>query len=192
MTKVVLLCAIAIVFLSCGVAWAEQAAEAETSGSGLFSGTLGDSLWTVIAFVALLLVLGKVAWRPLLEALNARQSHIEEQLKSAEDMRQRAEQMLDDYKQQGLSTLRQAVEQAQRHQQEVAEKTRQEVLAIRHRAQEEIESARAAAMQELWKQAGDIALRVGSEVLGRTLTGPDNQHLVDEAVTRIRQNGGSP
>jgi F-type H+-transporting ATPase subunit b len=181
------------VFLSCGVAWAEQAAgaEAETSGSGLFSGTLGDSLWTVISFVALLLVLGKVAWKPLLEALNARQSHIEEQLKSAEDMRRRAEQMLDDYKQQGLSTLRQAVEQAQRHQQDVAEKTRQEVLAIRHRAQEEIESARAAAMQELWKQASNIALRVGSEVLGRTLTGPDNQHLVDEAVTRIRQSGGS-
>jgi F-type H+-transporting ATPase subunit b len=180
------------VFLSCGVAWAEQAGvEAGTSGSGLFSGTLGDSLWTVIAFMALLLVLGKVAWKPLLEALNARQSHIEEQLKSAEDMRRRAEQMLDDYKQQGLSTLRQAVEQAQRHQQEVAEKTRQEVLAIRHRAQEEIESARAAAMQELWKHAGDIALRVGSEVLGRTLTGPDNQHLVDEAVTRIRQSGGS-
>jgi len=192
MAKLVLLCAIAIVFLSCGVTWAEQAAGAEAEGSGLFSGTLGDSLWTVIAFVTLLLVLGKVAWKPLLDALNARQSHIEEQLKSAEDMRRRAEQMLDDYKQQGLNTLRQAVEQAQRHQQEVAEKTRQEVLAIRHRAQEEIESARAAAMQELWKQAGDIALRVGGEVLGRTLTGQDNQHLVDEAVTRIRQSGGSP
>ena len=191
MAKVVLLCAIAIVLLSCGVTWAEQAAEAKAEGSGLFSGTLGDSLWTVIAFVALLLVLSKVAWRPLLEALNARQSHIEEQLKSAEDMRRRAEQMLDDYKQQGLNTLRQAVEQAQRHQQDVAEKTRQEVLAIRHRAQEEIESARAAAMQELWKQAGDIALRVGSEVLGRTLTMQDNEHLVDEAVTRIRQSGGS-
>ncbi len=191
MAKVVLLCAIAIVLLSCGVTWAKQAAEAEAEGSGLFSGTLGDSLWTVIAFVALLLVLGKVAWKPLLDALNARQSHIEEQLKSAEDMRRRAEQMLDDYKQQGMNTLRQAVEQAQRHQQEVAERTRQEVLAIRHRAQEEIESARAAAMQELWRQAGDIALRVGSEVLGRTLTMQDNEHLVDEAVTRIRQTGGS-
>jgi len=194
MAKVVLFCAVAIVFLSCGTVWAEQAAaaEAETSRSGLFSGSFGDSLWTVIAFVALLLVLGKVAWRPLLDALNARQSHIEQQLKSAEDMRQRAEQMLDDYKQQGVATLRQAVEQAQRHQQEVAEKTRQEVLAIRHRAQEEIESSRAAAMEELWKQAGEIALRVGSEVLGRTLTEPDNQNLVDEAVTRIRQSGGSP
>jgi F0F1-type ATP synthase membrane subunit b/b' len=47
-------------------------------------------------------------------------------------------------------------------------------------------------MEELWKQAGEIALRVGSEVLGRTLTEPDNQNLVDEAVTRIRQSGGSP
>ena len=40
---------------------------------------------------------------------------------------------------------------------------------MRRRAQEEIESARAAAMEELWKQAGEIVLRVGSEVLGRDL-----------------------
>ncbi len=99
--------------------------------------------------------------------------------------------MLDDYKQQGLGIIRQAAEQAQRHQQEMAEKTRQEVLAIRHRAQEEIESARAAAVEDLWKQAGDIVLRVGSEVLGRTLTGTDNQQLANEAVEKVRQTGGS-
>jgi len=75
MAKVVLLCAIAIVLLSCGVTWAEHGtAEAEGSEPGLFSGTVADSAWTVIAFVALLLVLSKVAWKPLLEALNARRA----------------------------------------------------------------------------------------------------------------------
>jgi F-type H+-transporting ATPase subunit b len=192
MAKFLLACAIVIVVLPCGLAWAAEAAgaEAETSG-GLFSGTFGDALWTVIAFVALLAVLGKVAWRPLLNGLNARQSHIEQQLKSAEDSRQRAEHMLEDYKQQGLTVLREATEQAQRHQQDVAEKTRQEVTAIRRRAQEEIESARSEAEAELWRQAGEIALRVGSEVLGRALSEQDNQRLMDEAINRIRQSGGA-
>jgi F-type H+-transporting ATPase subunit b len=191
-----LFCAIVLIVLPCcGIALAshgaEPQAEAEGGGAGLFSGTLGDSLWTVVAFVVLVVVLSKVAWKPLLNALIARQSHIEHQLRTAEDSRLRAEKMLEDYKQQGLGVIRQAAEQAQRHQQEMAEKTRQEVLAIRRRAQEEIESARLAAMEDLWKQAGDIVLRVGSEVLGRTLTGKDNEHLVNEAVNKIRQAGGS-
>jgi len=183
--------AIAVALLSCASVWAGQAAEAGPARPSLFSGTFADSLWTVVAFVTLALVLAKVAWKPLLNALIARQSHIEHQLRTAEDSRLRAEKMLEDYKQQGLSVIRQAAEQAQRHQQEMAEKTRQEVLAIRRRAQEEIESARLSAMEDLWKEAGDIVLKVGSEVLGRTLTGKDNEHLVNEAVNKIRQAGGS-
>jgi F-type H+-transporting ATPase subunit b len=198
MAKYALLCCavVLIVLPCCGIALAGHGAEPErpaaaSEGGGLFNGTLGDSLWTVLAFVTLLIVLTKMAWKPLLNALIARQTHIEHQLRTAEDSRLRAEKMLEDYKQQGLSVIRQAAEQAQRHQQEMAEKTRQEVLAIRRRAQEEIESARAEAMEDLWKQAGDIVLRVGSEVLGRTLTGQDNQHLADEAVNKVRQAGGT-
>jgi len=183
-----------VAMLACGIASVVQGAETEAEGAGpsLFTGTFADSLWTVLAFVVLLLVLGKFAWKPLLNALIARQSHIEHQLQSAEESRQRAEKMLEDYKQQGMGILRQATEEAQRHQQEVAEKTRQEALAIRRRAQEEIESSRAAAVEELWKQTAEIIERVGSEVLERALTEQDDQRLINEAVTKIRQVGGAP
>jgi len=181
--------ALLVVILSCGVALAEEAGGAEEA-PGLFSGTIGDALWTVVSFAALLVVLTRVAWRPLLNSLNARQSRIEQQLKSAEEARQRADHMLDDYKQQGLTLVREATEEAQRQQQQAAEKARQEAMAIRRRTQEEIESTQAAAVEELWRQTGDIVLRVGSEVLERTLTPEDNQRLIDEAVARIRQSGG--
>ncbi len=182
--------AVAIALLWCGVLWAEEAAGGEGSGGSLFSGTFADSLWTVVAFVALALVLGKVAWRPLLAALEARQNHIENQLRSAEDSRQRAEKMLEDYRQQGQTMVRQATEEAQRHRQQTLEQTREEILALRRRSHEEIESAQAAAMEELWKQTSDIILRVGSEVLGRTLSPKDNQRLIDEAVTQVKRGGG--
>jgi F-type H+-transporting ATPase subunit b len=167
-----------------------HAAATEEAGPSLFSGSFADSLWTVVAFVVLALVLGRVAWRPLLLALDARQNHIVEQLKAAEDSRQRAEHMLADYKQQGQNTVRKAAEEAQRHHQQMLEQTREEVLALRRRAHEEIESARATALEELWKQTGEIVLRVGSEVLGRTVSAQDNQRLIEEAVARIKQDGG--
>lgn len=189
MAKIVLLCAVAVVLLSCGVLCAEDGTEA-SSKSTPFSGTIADSAWTVAAFAALVLVLTKVAWKPLLTGLKARQGHIEQQIKSAEDSRQRAEKMLEDYRQQGQTTVRQATEEAQRHRQQTLEQAREEVLALRRRAHEEVESARAAALEDLWKQTGEIVLRVGSEVLGRTLTPQDNQRLIDEAVTQVKQSGG--
>jgi F-type H+-transporting ATPase subunit b len=190
MSKITRYGAVAITVLLCSTLWAEQAAESEGSGGSLFSGTLGDSLWTVAAFLVLATVLTKFAWKPLLAALEARQSHIEQQIRSAEDSRQKAEKMLEDYRQQGQTMVRQATEEAQRHRQQTLEQAREEVLALRRRAHDEVESAQAAAMEELWKQTGEIVLRVGSEVLGRTLTAQDNQHLIDEAVAQIKQSGG--
>jgi F-type H+-transporting ATPase subunit b len=168
---------------------AAVAAEGEGQGN-LFSGSFADSLWTVVAFVTLALVLTKVAWKPMLQALDARQNHIAQQLKTAEDSRQKAERMLDDYKRQGQNTIQQAAQEAQRHHQQTVEQTRDEVLAMRRRAQEEIESARAIALEELWRQTGDIVLRVGTEVLGRVVSPQDNQRLIEEAVARIKQEGG--
>jgi F-type H+-transporting ATPase subunit b len=196
MAKIALLCAIAVALLLwCLPLHAEEAshdaAAHEAQGGGnLFSGSFADSLWTVVAFVTLALVLTKVAWKPMLQALDARQNHIAQQIKTAEDSRQKAERMLDDYKRQGQNTIQQAAQEAQRHHQQTIEQTREEVLAMRRRAHEEIESARAIAVEELWKQTGEIVLRVGTEVLGRVVSPQDNQRLIDEAVTRIKHNGG--
>ncbi len=198
MAKIALLGALALALLVwCGPLRAEGASPGAaahgTEGEArphLFSGSIADSLWTVVAFVTLVLVLGTVAWKPLLGALDARQSHITQQLKSAEDSRQKAEHMLEDYKQQGQHLVRKATEEAQRHHQQTLEQTREEVLALRRRAHEEIESAQASAMEELWRQTGEIVLRVGSEVLGRTVSPQDNQRLIEEAVARVKSGGG--
>ncbi len=198
MVKTALFCAIAIgLLLWCLPLKAAEAPHgaaattAEGEGQGnLFSGSFADSLWTVVAFVTLAVVLTKVAWKPMLQALDARQNHISQQIKTAEDSRQKAERMLDDYKRQGQNTIQQAAQEAQRHHQQTVEQTREEVLAMRRRAQEEIESARATAMEELWRQTGDIVLRVGTEVLGRVVSPQDNQRLIEEAVARIKQDGG--
>src|SRR5512133_3657173 len=99
-------------------------------------------------------------------------------------------EMRDEYKQQGLAVVRQAAEQAQRQQQEAIEKAREESLAIRRRAHEEIESARTTAMADLWEHTGDIVLQVGAAVLGRAVTEKDNQRLIDEAIARVKRDGG--
>ena len=181
---------LAIILITVFLCTTVFASEGEQSGGGeqnIFNGTFADSLWTVVAFLLLLAVLTKFAWKPLLNGLKTREQHIQHQIESAEDARKKAEKLLDDSKQQGLAMVQQAIERAQQQEQEIVEKTRQEILEVKRRAQEDIEHARVAASEQLWEQAGDIMLTLGGEVLGRTITPEDNQRLVRDAIAKIRQ-----
>jgi F-type H+-transporting ATPase subunit b len=154
---------------------------------GLFSGELGESIWTVIAFVALLLVLGKFAWRPLLASLKAREDHIQGQIDAATGARQKAEQALNDSKQQGMEIIQQAREDAVKRQTQIVEQTQKELNQLKEDAHGDIEHARRAAMEHLWQQSGTMVQAIAQEVLGRTVTDQDNHRLILEAVNQIRK-----
>ncbi len=179
-------CSILLSGLLCNMARAAEAAHDATEPS-LFSGTFADSLWTVIAFVMLMLALGKLAWRPLLETLTARETLIENQIKTAQAAREQAETLLSDYEQQGSDLLKKAADQAHREQQRMVQQTQQEIKALRKQAMEDIDNARQAAQEQLWHQAGDMVLTLGSQVLGHSVTDSDNRRLIDEAIAKIKE-----
>jgi F-type H+-transporting ATPase subunit b len=153
----------------------------------VFSGTFADALWTVIAFVALLVVLRKFAWKPMLEKLNEREQHIQQQIDAANDARRQAEKLLDEYKLQGTKIIQDATDYAQQRQEELLERARQEVLATKRKAQDDIEYARVAALDKLWADATDIVSALSQEVLGRTVTTEDNSRLTQDAIQQIKQ-----
>ncbi len=164
------------------------AAEAKEAGEqGLFSGTFADALWTVLAFVLLLIVLSRLAWRPVLERLKARELYIQQQIDAANSARQQAINLLTDYKQQGMEIVKLAGDEAEDRQKEILENARQEVLAIRQKAREDIEITRSAALEQFWNEAGSIVLELSREVLNRQVTHQDDSLLIQDAVEQIRR-----
>jgi F-type H+-transporting ATPase subunit b len=181
--------AISVLLVVCSVvrASSEEAAGGSGAESNIFNGSWADALWTVIAFGALMVVLGKFAWKPLLSALKEREDHIHKQITDAETTRRSAEKMLDDHKQQGHDLLNRVTEQAQKMERDIIEKAKGEATIMKQKAQSDIEHARTAAAQQLWEQAGDMVLSVSTEVLGRTVSAADNQRLMNETIERLRQ-----
>ena len=59
----------------------------------------GLIIWTVITFIFLLIVLRKVAWGPILAALEQREHTIRTSLEEAQRARQEAEQLLAQHQQ---------------------------------------------------------------------------------------------
>lgn len=185
--------AVFVILAACSSLALASEAAAQPGGHGegaepdLFNGSWADSLWTVVAFGLLVAVLAKFAWRPLLAAVKERETHIETQIKEAEETRRNAERLLDAHKKQAQEILERATEQAVKTEKDIVEKAREEATLMKQKAQGDIEHARSAAAQQLWEQAGEMVLAVGTEVLGRTVTAQDNGRLIDEAVQKLRQ-----
>jgi F-type H+-transporting ATPase subunit b len=153
----------------------------------LFSGEWGEAVWTVAAFLLLLAVLGRFAWKPLLAQLKAREEHIQHQIDAANTARQQAERLLDQYKAQGLDIVQKAYDEAQRRQAEMLERAQKELALLKRDAEGDIEHARQAALESLWQQAGDMVRMVTQEVLGRAVQAEDQQRLLREAIDKVRQ-----
>jgi F-type H+-transporting ATPase subunit b len=168
----------------------EGAAPAEEQG--IFSGTFADSLWTLIAFALLLVVLTSVAWKPLVNQLQARQDYIKQQIDAADASRKNAEALLDQYKQQGIEIVNKLTAQAQLLEKEMVGKASTEIAQMKRRAQSDIEYARISASQQMWQEAEDMLLALSGEIVGRAITHEDNLRLLYESIEKLKreQTGG--
>ncbi|MBN1123521.1 MAG: F0F1 ATP synthase subunit B [Sedimentisphaerales bacterium] len=164
----------------------------EGQQNNIFIGDFWEAIWTLVAFVLLLVVLWRFAWKPLLGALQAREEHIQRQIDEAEQVRKDAEGVLSEYRsklseaeQQGKNIVDQHVKQAEKEAHEVMVKAEQDMEAMRIRLETELEKSRRLAQKELLEQSGQIIFNLGREILGRSIETEDNQRLITDAIDRL-------
>ncbi len=178
----------------CGAALGADVGAVEEEPSP-FSGSLADAVWTVVSFVALLLVLWRLAWKPVLAGLTGRQEFIEKQLKDAEGTHEEARQVLSEYQDKLANAEREGkgIIDARRNEGEkeagrIIDDAKKEADSLRVRLEMDLERARKQAESELLDEAGGIVLRLGEEILGRALKDEDHEKLINQAIERIREN----
>jgi F-type H+-transporting ATPase subunit b len=170
-----------------------QASEAESKPS-VFEGHLGESVWALVWFAVLLVVLWRFAWKPLLSGLTSRQEYIEKQIADAERTRTEARKVLDEYgakmadaERQGRLIISERVKDAEKLAREVQQKSQAEIEQMKTRAQADLDRERIEAEEQLWMQAGEIVLRLGTEVFSKNLDDMDNRKLIEEAIARLKE-----
>ena len=192
---------IAVLLASCTLAvpvlFAEEVPHEDGESPGIFSGDFAESAWTLLWFAILLVVLWKLAWKPMLAGLNSRTEHIEKQIDDAEKSKLEAKKVLEEYgakladaERQGRDIITARTKDAEKQAKEVHQKTQSELEQKKVRAEAELDRERIEAADELWDQTGDIIRKLGQEVFGKTLDGDDNQKLIDEAIARLKEQQG--
>lgn len=161
-------------------------AEAQADNGGIFSGSWAEAVWTVIAFILLLVVLGKFAWRPLLAQIKARQAHIQQQLEQTQQANKQAQLLLEQARQEGLLIVEQARQQAQQQQNQIIRQTKAELDRLRQDVEADIEHAKMAALEAVWQQSTQIVQSLTERVLGRAVSEQDCTRLIQEAIEQVR------
>ena len=165
------------------------AAEAEHEAPSLFAGDLGNSFWTLLIFVLVLVVLGKYAWGPILNTLQTRENFIREALEKAKREREEAEERLRQYEERLAGARAEAsaiVEEGRRDaevvKRRIEEDAKHQADLMIERAKREIQIATDTASKSLFTLAAKLATEVAARVLGRELSAQDHERLIAEGI----------
>jgi F-type H+-transporting ATPase subunit b len=150
------------------------------------------AFWSLVTFVIFIGLLGRFAWKPLIAALDKRESRIRDDISAAENARIKAEQMLAQHAQtlakvqdEVRALLAQGRQDAERAKQEIVSEAQKEAEASKNRALHEIGRARDAALKDLFDVMASQVAQATEHVLGRSLSGGDQDRLIDEALAQF-------
>jgi F-type H+-transporting ATPase subunit b len=149
-------------------------------------------IWTIICFGITFFVLRKYAFGPIQQMIDARREKIEQAIAEADNARQEARKMLEEHKQligQAKSEAEEILSEARRVGDAQRERVRQETEEDRQRRLEEtrrqIEQATHQALGQIREEVGKLSLLAAEKITRKSLTGSDQQRLIDEALAEI-------
>lgn len=173
---------------------AEEGAAAEHGKPNPLTWSNDLALFSVLVFLLFLAVLAKYAWKPLAAGLDRREARIREDIAAAEEARLKAERMLaehaaklDRVQDEVRAILAEARRDAEVARQNIVSDAQAEADATKSRAVLEIERARDQALKELFDVMASRVADATEHVLGRGLTGADQQRLIDEALNSFAE-----
>ncbi len=155
----------------------------------------GLMIWVVVTFIVLLFILKKVAWKPILNALENREAVIRESLEKAEKANEEAQKVLEE----NQANLQKAEEESKKiinQSRDYAEKLKEQLLQdgkeqakkIIDDATAEIERKKEAAFEELKTQAAELAIQAAEKIMNANLNKETQKKIADKFIGEITKN----
>jgi F-type H+-transporting ATPase subunit b len=179
---------------------AAEAGEAGGGGGALITPHIGLVFWTTVTFVALLVLLRRYAWGPMIAAMNAREQGIRGDLDRAQNERTEAQRLLEEHRallNQARRERAEAVEagraDAERIKAEILEEARRQREQVVQQAETQIAASLRQARADLKGTAADLAIQAAGKLLGKTLDAEAQRRLVEDYIADLERMGsGGP
>ncbi len=164
-------------------------------GGSLLDVNPGLIVWTLVTFILLLVLLKKVAWKPILTALDNRAKGIEDSLNRAEKANEEAQKILDENR----ASLSKAEEESKKiidQSRSYADDLKEQMLKeskfqsqkIINDATDEIERKKQSAFEELKNQIAEISVYAAEKIMKENIDMEKNKQLVNKYLNEISNN----
>ena len=152
----------------------------------------GLMIWTIVCFLVVLFVLKKYAFAPIQQMIDQRRERIEQAIAEADNAREEARNLLEEHRKligQAKAESEEILGEARRLADAQRDRVKQETEEDRQRRLEEtrrqIEQATAQALGQIRDEVGKLSLLAAEKITRKSLTGADQQRLIDEALAEI-------
>ena len=159
---------------------------------GLVDPVIGVMIWTLIVFGLTMLVLWKVAFPRIAEALDKRQKAIEDSIETSERIKHEAEELLQEYRErlaeargQADDIVARARKTGEAHENEVLAEAKGKREEMMEQTRRDIETETRRAIQEIRKEVADLTVAATEKVTRKSLTSEDQKRLVEEALAEL-------
>ncbi len=153
---------------------------------------IGQLFWSWVAFLILFFALSKYAFPPIMNMLQERSDSIRDSLEAAENTREEAATMLEDYKKQMAEARQEAqkiIEDGRKlgesMKEDIVKKSREEVEQVMTRATADIEREKELALAELQGRIADLTIGAASRVVGAELEKQGHEQLIEEYLSEV-------
>ena len=156
----------------------------------------GLFIWSTVAFLILLVLLRKFAWKPITEALNERERSIEDALAKAEMAKEEMakltsenEQLLREARIERDQILKEAKELKDQIVNDAKASAQAEGAKMIEKAQNEINNQKIAALAEVKGQVATLSLEIAEKVLRNRFEDQNKQQeLVSDLLKKVELN----
>ena len=165
------------------------AAAPESTSPELIHVSLPLMILTWVTFIILIAILYKIAWKPILTALDLRENRIRKSLEDAEKARaeaaaseERQKQLIRETEARTQKMLADAREAALETGRQMESQARDEARTLVTQAQQEIQGAAQRARADLRREAADLAIHAATRIIQENMDSQKNRELAGKLI----------
>ena len=166
-----------------------------SSNGSLLDVNPGLIIWTIVTFLILLFILKKVAWKPILSALDQREKDIKDSLEKAEKAKEDAQRILDENQanlakaeEESKKIIEQSRSFAENLKEQLLKESKEQAKKLIEDAALEIDRKKDSAFEELKDQVAKIAVTAAEKIMKQNLDADKNKRIVDSYLKDIMKN----
>ncbi|WP_163580481.1 F0F1 ATP synthase subunit B [Gracilibacillus saliphilus] len=152
----------------------------------------GDMAFAIVSFLALLALLKKFAWGPLMNKMEERENHIANEIDTAEKNRAEAEKAAREANEQLKATRQEAqqiIEDAKKagteQERAIIEAANEAAARIKKSAEEDIAREKEKAVEALQAQVATLSVQIATKVIEKEINAEDQEQLISEYIKEV-------